>query len=238
MQKKVREFLKAQKIQEPIEVNTDWLVVGHVDEVMSFLPLPGNKFKVLMASPKVAMDIVDKAPGASKLLQGIDLLGGTRTSIDAKYTRQDVTTIKGDATFKGWQTSAQSKIDDIRDILKAELDLDVVSDFIYLPVLFMEEGGRYVAYTPGVVNMLVVTKSGGKVKLCIPKPFGPIDKGKCLFEEDIKTKFAKEGLTYKTDFEFIDDFKTYHMLYGEIHCGTNSQRKPPEDHWWWELDWI
>jgi protein-arginine deiminase len=45
---------------------------------------------------------------------------------------------------------------------------------------------------------------------------------------------ALPGLTIK----FIDDFTTYHMLQGEIHCGTNSQRTPPVDRWWWETDWL
>ncbi|WP_420829547.1 protein-arginine deiminase family protein [Nannocystis pusilla] len=36
------------------------------------------------------------------------------------------------------------------------------------------------------------------------------------------------------DLEFVDDFFTYHVNYGEIHCGTNSKRAPPIDRWWWE----
>jgi hypothetical protein len=37
---------------------------------------------------------------------------------------------------------------------------------------------------------------------------------------------------------FIDDFESYHALMGEVHCGTNARRRPPEEHtgfkdrWW------
>jgi Protein-arginine deiminase (PAD) len=37
---------------------------------------------------------------------------------------------------------------------------------------------------------------------------------------------------------FIDDFECYHAMAGEVHCGTNAVRKPPEEHagftarWW------
>jgi outer membrane protein OmpA-like peptidoglycan-associated protein len=37
---------------------------------------------------------------------------------------------------------------------------------------------------------------------------------------------------------FIDDFECYHALKGEVHCGTNAKRRPPEetasftDRWW------
>ncbi|WP_020587286.1 protein-arginine deiminase family protein [Desulfobacter curvatus] len=238
MEKKVREFLEKQKVQEPFEVDTDWLIVGHVDEVFSFLPLPGNKYKVLLASTKVAMDIVNKNAGTAKLLQGIDFPSGTtQANVDAKYKFDTVDDITKDANFKKVQTDVQKNIEGLRKVLKTELGLED-TDFVHLPVLFMEDGGRYVAYTPGVVNMLVVTKSAGSVKLCIPKPFGPIVGGKCQFEEDIKTKLKAEGLNYPNDFKFIDDFTTYHMLFGEIHCGTNSQRTPPDDQWWWEMDWI
>eukprot|EP00064_Thunnus_orientalis_P023380 superscaffoldBa00008784_g23619 len=43
MTKVVQDFLWAQKVQEPIALFSDWLVVGHVDEFMSFVPAPDRK---------------------------------------------------------------------------------------------------------------------------------------------------------------------------------------------------
>ncbi|KAK2106029.1 hypothetical protein P7K49_015543 [Saguinus oedipus] len=51
MTKVVRDFLKAQQVQAPVELYSDWLTVGHVDEFMTFVPIPGTKkFLLLMAS--------------------------------------------------------------------------------------------------------------------------------------------------------------------------------------------
>lgn len=43
MTKVVQDFLWAQKVQEPIALFSDWLVVGHVDEFMTFVPAPDRK---------------------------------------------------------------------------------------------------------------------------------------------------------------------------------------------------
>lgn len=235
MHPKVRQFLIAQKAQEPFSIDTAWLIVGHVDEVMSFLPLPSapKGFKVMTASPKMALEIVKRAPDTTKLLQGIQLNGVLQAKIDSEYPLQTAGAIKSDASFQGIQTTVQAKIDGIKGTLKTELGLQD-SDFIDLPVLFMKQGGRYIAYTAGVVNMLVISNSPSNLVLCIPKPFGPKVGGNCKFEEEVRTQLNFPGIAI----HFIDDFTTYHMLSGEIHCGTNSQRKPPEDRWWWELDWI
>jgi hypothetical protein len=244
MARRVRDFLAAQRVQAPIVVDTDWLVVGHVDEVLSFLPLPDAplQFKVVLASPAVALDIVDnRVPAVAPMFQGLSLpaVGDpVRTRFDTDYRWRTAGQARGDAVFRGWQTTVQAHIDAIRNRLIAEVGLQA-NELIHLPVLFRQHAGRYIAYTPGVANMLVVTQSGGKVKkLCIPKPFGPVHHHLCQFEEDIKTKLAAEGLRHPRDFVFIDDFTTYHMHDGEIHCGTNSLRMPPTDRWWWEVDWL
>ena len=32
--------------------------------------------------------------------------------------------------------------------------------------------------------------------------------------------------------ELVDVFESYHLLFGEAHCGTNVQRAPPAVRWW------
>ncbi|MGK7923762.1 MAG: protein-arginine deiminase family protein, partial [Spirulina sp.] len=58
----VEKFIKAQNIQNPIEVNSGWLDVGHVDEFLSFIPnrklLKSDTespwpYKILIASPRL-----------------------------------------------------------------------------------------------------------------------------------------------------------------------------------------
>lgn len=43
MAKVVRDFLGAQQVQAPVEVYSDWLSVGHVDEFLSFVPTSDQK---------------------------------------------------------------------------------------------------------------------------------------------------------------------------------------------------
>lgn len=43
MAKAVRNFLTAQRVQAPVELFSDWLQVGHVDEFLSFIPAPDRK---------------------------------------------------------------------------------------------------------------------------------------------------------------------------------------------------
>lgn len=40
MSKALRDFLYAQRVQAPVELFSDWLMMGHVDEFMCFLPTP------------------------------------------------------------------------------------------------------------------------------------------------------------------------------------------------------
>jgi len=58
-----RDFFDAQNMQPPVTLNTDWLAVGHVDEMMTFVPddNPANafkKWKLLIASPATAYGIL------------------------------------------------------------------------------------------------------------------------------------------------------------------------------------
>lgn len=73
------------------------------------------------------------------------------------------------------------------------------------------------------VNMLVLGKHLG-----IPKPFGPIINGRCCLEEKVCSLLEPLGLHCT----FINDFYTYHIRHGEVHCGTNVRRKPFSFKWW------
>ncbi|MBX2833183.1 MAG: hypothetical protein KTR23_18820 [Rhodospirillales bacterium] len=64
-----RDFMAAQNMQAPIVLDTDWLYVGHVDEMMTFVPDPNpadpfNKWKLLVASPAEAYRLLTAAQGA------------------------------------------------------------------------------------------------------------------------------------------------------------------------------
>lgn len=64
--------------------------------------------------------------------------------------------------------------------------------------------------------------------LGIPKPFGPLIQGQCCLEEEVRRLLEPLGLTCT----FIDDFFSYHVLSGEVHCATNVCREPFSFQWW------
>ncbi|MDC0716685.1 protein-arginine deiminase family protein [Nannocystis bainbridge] len=246
MQPDVVDFLRAQQVQEPFTLDTGWLEVGHVDEVMTFVPMKNapKKFKVALASPNEALTILRRMraarQGATPLLQltppppraDRPPTDATPQELYDNYPLRTVDAMLDDATFMDVQVIVQEYLDGVKAKLMEELDL-AESEIIPLPVLFMLDRTYFIAYTPGVVNMLVLTKPDKTVRLVIPKPFGPMIDGVCQFESHIRAALGPPGLT-GVDLEFVDDFFTYHVNSGEIHCGTNSKREPPVDRWWWE----
>ncbi|NWI67737.1 PADI3 deiminase, partial [Todus mexicanus] len=58
MAKAVKDFLLAQRVQAPVELFSDWLFVGHVDEFLSFVPAPDRQgFRLLLASPSACYQL-------------------------------------------------------------------------------------------------------------------------------------------------------------------------------------
>ncbi|XP_054857464.1 protein-arginine deiminase type-3-like [Eublepharis macularius] len=222
MFKFVRDFLYAQKVQSPVELDSDWLAVGHVDEFLAFVPAPDRKgFRLLLASPSACY----------KLLKEKEQEGyGDALMFEGKLDTCDQVKIKcilNDQELRSSNEYFQKSIDWNRDTLKRELGL-TEEDIIDIPQLFKPAtleivAGKAIAYFPDLVNMLVLERHLG-----IPKPFGPIVNKECCLEREVRRLLEPLGLSCT----FIDDYKTYHRMYGEIHCGTNVCRKPFSFKWW------
>lgn len=59
MTKVVQDFLWAQKVQEPIALFSDWLLVGHVDEFMTFVPAPDRKVTKFCTEVNLVLHMLD-----------------------------------------------------------------------------------------------------------------------------------------------------------------------------------
>ncbi|KAG8431664.1 hypothetical protein GDO86_020542 [Hymenochirus boettgeri] len=215
MNKVVTGFLRAQLVQSPVELYSDWLSVGHIDEFMSFVPAPDKKgFRLLLASPVTCLELFRQKQkegyGDAVLLEGLvekpfnidQILSNEKLLKDSAYT--------------------QECVDLNREVMKEELGLSE-DDIIDIPVLYTLHSRKAEAFFPDMVNMLVLGKF-----LAIPKPFGPIIKGKCCLEEKVCSLLEPLGLNCN----FIDDFAPYHLALGEVHCGSNVIRKPFSAKWW------
>jgi hypothetical protein len=235
-----KEFLNKQLVQKPIEIDTSWLIVGHVDEIISFVPAPGAPgFKLLLASPKLAYKILQDnlaKNGGSKLLNGreftiFDPVAGAqkkKAEVTIKeFLSKGIKDLHLDAKdLKKFNDDKQGKLDIVRAQFQKEIGIDPVKDVIDVPILFMPNHDVNLfadALTAGMVNMLVINKH-----CIVPKPFGPVVGGTDLYEKELESKLKPLGLTVS----FIDDWEEYHVNLGEVHCGTNTLRKFTAAKWW------
>ncbi|XP_054435593.1 protein-arginine deiminase type-1 [Pteronotus mesoamericanus] len=216
MAKVVRDFLKAQQVQAPVELYSDWLSVGHVDEFLSFVPTSDQKgFRLLLASPSVCLRLFQekKEEGHGEAAQFDGLKNQAKRSINEMLA---------DRRLRRDSLHVQKCIDWNREVLKRELGL-TEQDIVDIPQLFYLQGPYAEAFFPDMVNMVVLGQHLG-----IPKPFGPLINGRCCLEEKVRSLLEPLGLHCT----FIDDFLSYHKLLGEIHCGTNVRRQPFPFKWW------
>ncbi|MGV2874181.1 protein-arginine deiminase family protein [Colwellia sp. E150_009] len=222
MMPEIRKFLYAQKVQSPFEINTDWLAVGHVDEIICFVPAANNiGFVVAVASidksKAILEDLQQQGHGSEEMFVG-KMRGEPGSGESAQISIDD---LLADGAFWSYNQKCQLHMDNNISILKKELEIDD-SHIVDIPVLFHPLPGRTLAYFPDMVNHLVVGNSS-----IVPKPYGPIINGECAFE-----KAFKDAMPWR-DVTFINDWYSYHEMSGEVHCGTNTIRFPfPSKTWW------
>lgn len=220
MHQALQDFLAAQQVQAPVRLYSDWLSVGHVDEFLSFIPVHKKGFRLLLASPrscyKLFQEQLKEGHGKALLFKGVK-----------KKSLHNITDILSNKKLREHNSYVESCIDWNREVLKRELGL-TERDIVDIPQLFKlhsDPSGtlKAEAFFPNMVNMLVLGKYLG-----IPKPFGPIINGRCCLEEKVRSLLEPLGLHCT----FIDDFYTYHLRHGEVHCGTNVRREPFSFKWW------
>uniref|UniRef100_G3SPK8 Protein-arginine deiminase n=1 Tax=Loxodonta africana TaxID=9785 RepID=G3SPK8_LOXAF len=218
MTKVVRDFLQAQQVQAPVELYSDWLTVGHVDEFMTFVPIPGTKqFRMLMASTSACYRLFrekqKEGHGEAIMFKGLGGMSSKRITINKILSNESL--LQENQYF-------QRCLDWNRDVLKKELGL-TEQDIIDLPALFKMEDRQARAFFPNMVNMIVLNKDLG-----IPKPFGPQVEDVCCLETHVRSLLEPLGFCCT----FVDDISAYHKFLGEVHCGTNVRRMPFTFKWW------
>ncbi|WP_306970686.1 protein-arginine deiminase domain-containing protein [Streptomyces afghaniensis] len=80
------------------------------------------------------------------------------------------------------------------------------------------------AYVPGAVNGVLL----GRDRYLAPRQWGPVIGGKDIFTEAVNAAYRQAGLKVS----YIDDWYTYHLGMGEVHCGTNTLRDASAP--WWQ----
>lgn len=220
-----QKFFKRQKLQEPIDLNSDWLAVGHVDELVSFVPKSDGGFILLIASPKLALDIARSMspdtpldPKYGLMVPGLDTVGDLFNYGQLQRTFEDYNMDMDFKTF-GLDHSSPDP-NSIKGKLKASLNLDE-SDIVEVPILGFNidvpDVWQGLALTPGMVNL-----NSMSLFSLIPEPF--------LQEFKTPVQNAMTGVGQTPI--FINDWSLYHANMGEVHCGSNTLREPFSKKWW------
>jgi len=223
-------FLNAQEVQGPaVELSSEWLAVGHIDEILQFVPdVDGGSahgFFVVIASPAVARDGLLAAQQAGH---------GDAVLFAGRASQTTVDGVLANADFLALNEAAQARIDGVQQKLKDTLGL-TDDDFRAVPVLYEEvdSDGLVAAFDPGIQNLVTVGD-----RLFVPDPEGPDVDGTDVWQTATRAALADTGM----DVVFVDVFSSYHELLGEAHCGTNVERAPwtslqdPATAWWNVVD--
>ncbi|KAF8473200.1 hypothetical protein BDZ91DRAFT_616571, partial [Kalaharituber pfeilii] len=235
-------LLKAQTVQDPLFMDTDWLRAGHVDEVFQFLPdnevksllKDGYKpWRVAVASPAYALGLLRKAEKAGF---GNTKLVSRDKSFGAHIPDYTISSYLANKENIKVNEAAWKRIQGNIDQLQKETGVRK-EDIISLPVLYennngFNSGSFYGNYNasklkvgpvlPSAVNGLLLTDT----KVVAPRQWGPVIEGKDIFEEAIENEYRKLGIQVA----FVDDWTTHHEGGGDVHCGTNSFREGGK--WW------
>lgn len=228
-----KDFYEAQRVQAPaLTVDTSWLIVGHVDEVFSYVPAATERgWKLLVGSSTLARSMLTQWQAQGHGSQ--PMFVGKRWS-DGRSAEITIDEVLADPDLMASSQQGQAHVDGMLAVIQAEVGL-TAEEIIEIPFLFEEDFGALVAYNPGTVNSLVFEDN-----IVIPDPFGPSINGEDGFKRDLIDRLgtAVNGLGTTGQgmrVYFTDDWDMYHRLLGEVHCGTNQEGPPQPDMMWWEV---
>ncbi len=216
--------LQEQGVQAPIEMDTMWLCVGHVDEFSTFVPDP--------SAPKGFRFVISDVPAAWAVLEDVSSSTAlTRYGADHGYPT--VRSLLEDTALRNLNDDLQAdELDPILAQAIAEFGLEE-ADIIRLPSLFESVsgcGGGVASLVPGMVN-LIVAPLETETHLFIADPY---------FRTDLDDQSSDPFIAAFNDLlpdtlipHYVDDWDVYHLAMGEVHCGTNMTQTPTEN--WWEV---
>lgn len=204
-------FLATQGAQDPLWIDTSWLVIKHVDEIVAFLPGPDGRGVLLVPDPEEGLQLA----GDRELATGSD---------DAVVANRRIAAIL-DEMLEGGAPPARAGQDFAAGVGQPSPGLlDLLgwdrTRVIRLPLAFRvpadgvrADGGvtGAAALWSSPVNALFVN--------------GTVICGACDMPEQVREvcreRFRAAGAAHIV---FVDDV-AYHRRSGNVHCATNARRE-------------
>ncbi|SPN99941.1 uncharacterized protein DNG_02793 [Cephalotrichum gorgonifer] len=243
-------FIKSQGLQTPLILEAGWLAIGHVDEIVQFLPFDNELgFTIAVVDTTSALKILreaaDKGHGDSPVItyDGDATPDGATFFLDERLLNETIDGLLANDTFIDVNSYAQRHIDQNLALLLEDIPISD-SDVLRMPTLFHDVTYPWLRTPDGhpsrlnlapprerqVISLFPESLNGlvlGSEYLA-PKPWGPIVDGRDIIEEAVVDVYEKAGMKVR----FLDDFMSHHVRGGEVHCGTNTLRQT--DVAWWE----
>jgi protein-arginine deiminase len=247
-------FLQSQQAQSPLFLETGWLAVGHVDEMVQFLPSnsTGLGFTIAVADTASALALLRNANASGHGHTPLVSYTGDATPdemtpyLDPELLHNTtIASILADPSFIATQAYAQKYIDQNLALLLREVPLRE-QDVLRIPTLFKDvtytwpsmpdghpprlslpyPGERQLkSLLPQAINGLVL----GNGKYVAPKQWGPVVEGRDIFGDAVEEVYGRVGMSVA----WVDDYMSHHVRGGEVHCGTNALRQMGV---WWEAE--
>lgn len=217
--------MEAQAVQPPVYVDTSWLLVGHVDETLSFVKANTPRGWVVLVNDarlarQMLLDQVDAGNGNVEMFVGQQWLDDRNREYSAAAT---ISEVLADNEVMTESNLSAAHVDSQLQILKAATGL-TEAEIIRVPYLHQPSYGYSLAYQPGTVNGLSLRENA----FAPPDPHGPVIGGKDIMKTQLEEALGAVGI----DVVWVEDWNLYHRLAGEVHCGTNTLRAVGDATWW------
>lgn len=211
MNPEVVSMMNAQKLQGPgVAIDTSWLLIRHVDEIVSFIPGSNGKPLMLITSPGEGVSVLRAAAA-----QGAESAEANR----GMDTHATVSELLADENFIEHNLALQkTKIEPIIAQLMAEFSLSP-DQVVRIPALLNPDGDSWMA---SMVNSQFVNGH-----MLVSDPRGPLVNGKDMMKEEFLKRVARS----KAVVHFVND-EVYQGGKGNTHCATNAVRSPLQAAYW------
>lgn len=207
----VLDFIKAQEIQgKPVEIDTSWLMIRHVDEIINFISTPSGNPLMLVVSPEAGVNLLKelfyKGYGEAEINRDLK----EQTTVEAALKNK---------TLIEYNLKLQKEhVNPIIAKLKKEFNLKE-EQIIPIPAMFGYGG---YSWWPNMVNSVEVNGH-----LLVSDPRGAIINGKDYTQEVFRERIAPSKLKV----HFLDA-RYYHELRGNTHSAINTRRQATEKPFW------